>query len=315
LEVVNVSELKYSKNIVTDTKPYTPKEIEMQKEMMKKSPVKSTVRLMRLLWMDETMVPGASMYMECCWLWGGETTSGTMEEPHMHEDFDEVIGFIGTDKENPGELNGMMEMNIGDEIHYLTRSCLMHIPAGMKHCPLTFKKVTRPIFFFTLAPKGMYGRRREEGAKPAAPPRAAFVPPPKDASGSRYARYILTEPVNKGFPEIPVQPYAEVTRVVTMNNEISKGAMYADFVWIWKGSTTLIPQTQALDVDEMIGIAGTFDPDHPRELGGEVEMAIGDEKHKLDKSSLVFLPKGLKHGPLVFKNVEKPILLFTLRNK
>jgi hypothetical protein len=30
------------------------------------------------------------------------------------------------------------------------------VPTGMKHCPLVFKRVDRPIFHFTTGPSGLY---------------------------------------------------------------------------------------------------------------------------------------------------------------
>ncbi|OGO06531.1 MAG: hypothetical protein A2Y92_05815 [Chloroflexi bacterium RBG_13_57_8] len=179
---------KCAKYIVTDTREYTPEEVPKIQEMIKKSPVASTVKLFRLLWMDDRKVKGASLYMECIWLWEGKTTSGMTEEPHVH-DFDEVIGFIGSDENNPKELGARMEIILGDETHFLTKSCLVHIPAGLKHCPLTFREVNRPVFFFTLAPISRYGRRTE-GKKSVRPPGkkwTAFVPPPPNQAGKRYA--------------------------------------------------------------------------------------------------------------------------------
>jgi hypothetical protein len=113
--------LRYAKNIVTDTREYTPEEMARIEEMRKTSPIESTIEMMRLLWMDDEKVEGASLYMECVWLWGGVTTSGTTEEPHSH-DFDEVIGFISTDPDNPHELDARMEIILGDETHFLTKS-------------------------------------------------------------------------------------------------------------------------------------------------------------------------------------------------
>src|SRR4030042_1018672 len=184
----SMTALRYAKNIITGTREYTPQEIARIQEMMKKRPITATVKLLRLLWMDDTKVKGASFYMECIWLWEGKTTSGTTEEPHVH-DFDEVIGFISSDPENPKELDARMEIILGDETHFLTKSCLVHVPAGMKHCPLTFREVNPPVFFFTLAPISRYGRTSEnvksKQATASKPP--AFTPLPPDRKGSKYA--------------------------------------------------------------------------------------------------------------------------------
>ncbi len=315
-------ELKYAKNIVTDTREYTPEEIARMQEMMKEHPIESTIKLLRLLWMDDDKVKGSSFYMECIWLWEGKTTSGTTEEPHVH-DFDEVIGFISSDPDNPKELDARMEIILGDETHFLTKSCLVHVPAGMKHCPLTFREVNRPVFFFTLAPISRYGRT-SEGIKPpqtTAKKTPVFVPPPPDKSGSRYARYILTEPRPHApsspadRPPTPPRPTAKATQVVSLDGEVSPGGFYIDFVWIWSGNMTMSPQPHAHDFDEMIGIIGyPADRDNPRAVGGDVSVTLAGEKHDIEKSALIYVPRNLPHCPLDFKNITKPVLVFTLGN-
>src|SRR4030042_5745927 len=217
----SMTALRYAKNIITGTREYTPQEIARIQEMLKKSPITSTVKLLRLLWMDDTKVKGASFYMEVIWLWEGKTTSGTTEEPHVHA-FDEVIGFISSDPENPKELGARMEIILGDETHFLTKSCLVHVPAGMQHCPLTFREVNPPVFFFTLAPISRYGRKSDSMQDKDAPPVKipAFKAPQPDASGSRYGRYIITEPKRHGPPPdpskpMPPPPKAKTTQLVS----------------------------------------------------------------------------------------------------
>jgi hypothetical protein len=314
--------LLYSKNVVTDTREYTPQEIAQIQEMMKKSPITSTIKLLRLLWMDDSKVKGASFYMECIWLWEGVTTSGTTEEPHVH-DFDEVIGFISTDANHPRELDARMEIILGDETHYLTKSCLVHVPAGMKHCPLTFREVNRPVFFFTLAPISRYGRTAERTKPPqmTAIKKSTFALPPPDKSGRRYARYIITEPAPH-WPSNPAErrppppkPTAKTTHMVSLNSDVSPGAFYVDFVWIWSGDMTMAPQPHAHDFDEMVGLIG-YPPDreNPRAVGGDVSIMLADEKHRIKQSSLIFVPKGLQHCPIEFKNIKTPVLCFTIGN-
>jgi hypothetical protein len=303
----------YAKNIVTDTREYTPEELKMIEEMREKSPIQSTIEMMRLLWMDDSKVAGAQMYMECVWLWGGMTTSGTTEEPH-HHDFDEVIGFISTDPDHPKDLDARMEIILGDETHFLTKSCLVHVPAGMKHCPLTFREVKHPVFFFTLAPISRYGRTSLTENKQSAPPKlSSFIPPPPDSSGSRYARYVITEP--KPWPQTsPEKPRtAKTTQVVTLDSSISPGAFYADFVWIWSGTTDLAEKPHSHNFDEMIGIIGS-NRKYPRIVGGDVTIALGNETHTINQSSLIYIPKGLVHCPLQFTNVKEPVLCFSIGN-
>ena len=106
----------------------------------------------RILWMDENVVPGA-FHMNTAWYLKAATT--LEDKPHFHE-IDEIIGFFGSDSKNPYDLNGEIEMWLEDEKHILTRTCMLFVPAGMKHCPLILRRVDRPIFHFTTVPGGQY---------------------------------------------------------------------------------------------------------------------------------------------------------------
>jgi len=59
-------------------------------------------------------------------------------------------------------------------------------------------------------------------------------------------------------------------------------------------------------------ILGFFsaDPNSPDDLGAEVEMTMGEELERvvMTKSTLLFLPPGTIHCPMVFRNVVKPFI-------
>lgn len=63
--------------------------------------------------------------------------------------------------------------------------------------------------------------------------------------------------------------------------------------------------------DEIFLFFGT-DPDNPTDLGGEVEfwLGLGDdaEKYLITKPSCIYVPAGLVHAPIVFRNVRKPFI-------
>jgi hypothetical protein len=107
----------------------------------------------RVAFLDNEVLPGA-FYVECLWKWKASQEVYTTK-PHTH-DFDEVIAFFGTNPEDPFDLYGEVELWLDDEKLTITRSCLVFVPKGMKHCPLVFKRVDRPIFHFTTGPLKMY---------------------------------------------------------------------------------------------------------------------------------------------------------------
>ena len=54
------------------------------------------------------------------------------------------------------------------------------------------------------------------------------------------------------------------------------------------------------------------DPDHMDELPAEIEICLGEEREKYTIASpaSVYVPRGLIHCPLIFKRVDKPIVMF-----
>lgn len=157
-----MAELKYAKYIITDTKPMSPEALARMRERMKEkgiTPGESSVKSTRLLWLDDEVAKGA-FYMELLWLWEGKQAQ-SVEEPHVH-DFDEIIGFVGTNREDPHDLGGEVEIWLDDEKHILTKSCLVFIPKGLKHCPVLFTRIDSPICWFTIGNSSMYTKDLKE---------------------------------------------------------------------------------------------------------------------------------------------------------
>ena len=145
-----MSESRYGKYIVTeDLMPPEPEAMVRAMEDQAKEG-KILDRTMLLGIMDQ-IVPGCPMFVGCEILWGlpgGKPVS--IELPHSH-DFDEVIGFVGTDRDHPRDLQGEIELLIGGERHTLTKTCLIFVPKGLEHCPVTIKRISTPIVMFEAA--------------------------------------------------------------------------------------------------------------------------------------------------------------------
>lgn len=63
---------------------------------------------------------------------------------HKH-DYSKLLGFYGSDPENPFDLGGEIEFVLEDEKYTITQSCLIYVPKGINHS-MTIKRVDRPIF-------------------------------------------------------------------------------------------------------------------------------------------------------------------------
>ena len=67
------------------------------------------------------------------------------------------------------------------------------------------------------------------------------------------------------------------------------------------------------DFDEAIFFIGT-DPHHFDELGAEVEMSMGEEEEKyvFDVPTVIVVPKGMPHCPIVTKKIDRPYVCFVV---
>ena len=90
--------------------------------------------------------------------------------------------------------------------------------------------------------------------------------------------------------------------------KVSGAPFFTDCAWVWPKEDDIVMEgaSHSHDFDEIVTLFGT-NPDDPQDLGAEVEFWLGDEKHTLTKSCLIFVPKGQGHCPLIFRNVQRPI--------
>ncbi len=101
----------------------------------------------RILWIDGDVCPGA-FQMNTAWYFAPAPRDPIFAE-HTH-DYEELIGFFGSDPEDPYNLNGVIEFTFNGEAHRLTKSTLIFCPGGMSHNPMRILEVERPIFHFSV---------------------------------------------------------------------------------------------------------------------------------------------------------------------
>ena len=142
---------------------------------------------------------------------------------------------------------------------------------------------------------------------------------------SKYGKYIVTELKHPSSEPAWNPPVSEAGggksgRILYLDSQLVPGAFYMETVWVmprprlnateYEAVKKRSPGPHAHDYDEIIAFFGS-DPIHPHELGAEVELWLGDERHIINKTSLVFIPAGLRHAPLVFLQVDRPVFHYT----
>ncbi len=105
----------------------------------------------------------------------------------------------------------------------------------------------------------------------------------------------------------------QIPSMTFVSNRLAPGSnMYLEFGWIWDIPTPNPHINEhSHDFDEVLLHIGT-DMSNPQDLGAEIEISVEGEKVLIDKTCAFFFPKGVKHGPLVWKKVDRPHLEMAL---
>ena len=115
----------------------------------------------RILYLDSSVVPGA-FQMNMTWYTAApDFRPLPYHEEHTH-DFDEIVGFLGSDPSDKYDLGGVIEIGINGEMHRLTKSSIIFMPAGMKHLPLAILELHRPILHFSVSMNPVYYCKRTQ---------------------------------------------------------------------------------------------------------------------------------------------------------
>jgi hypothetical protein len=85
------------------------------------------------------------------------------EEITHHHEFDQYLVFLSGDPHNMLDLGGEVEFTLSEdgknlEKHVFTTFTTVYVKAGLYHCPLVFKKVTKPIIFYDFVTRLNYQR-------------------------------------------------------------------------------------------------------------------------------------------------------------
>jgi len=237
--------------------------------------------------MNSSFIEGC-MFGEVCWL----------VKPFSRNSFfkhhsDELLMFIGSDPGDPENLNADIELWIENDRLTFNTTSIVFVPAGAAHGRIEVKNLTKPVFHYTCHTNT---DRYEE------------IPALATAAKGTYANNRVEKyaPVDGKLPEAPP---GFLTRLLWIDGKKLAGAPYLEAVWFHTSNDTG-PEEHAHDFDEFLGFVGT-DVKEPEELGAQVTLFVGGEAVTVTKSCLVYVPRGVKHSPLLVPSLERPIIHFS----
>ena len=103
--------------------------------------------LRRVIYIDDRIIPG-SFYVEAVWVVGSVPK---VHPEHTHLDHDEILGFVGSNMDDPNNLGAEIDLVVDGKKMTITKTCFIHVPAGVKHGGLCFRKIDRPVFQIAMS--------------------------------------------------------------------------------------------------------------------------------------------------------------------
>lgn len=127
-------------------------------------------------------------------------------------------------------------------------------------------------------------------------------------------KYLVRRPLREvGLGDVGVLKGHQAPSMTYMSNSLVPGCnTYIEISWVYHLPD---PNPHIFEhshkYNEIVLHIGT-DPDHPEDLGGEMEIGFDGRPLVFDTTSALYVPKGLRHGPLAWHKVTRPHLEMTV---
>lgn len=243
--------------------------------------------------LDPVTVIDGDYFEGCIFNEAGWIKGQFSDEKLVRHETDELLLFAGSDVDDYRNLNAEIEIQIENDTLRLTKCCIVFVPAGAAHGNISVKSIEKPVYYYACQLAA--DTYKEEPAEPSAAA-GTFV----NNVVETYAPvgvHRTTEPTPTGKP------------LIWIDGSKIKGAPYMESMW-FTGLRDRGPDPHVHDFDEFLGFFGS-DPDNPDDLYGEMMFTVEDQEITFTKSSLVYVPRGVRHSPMFIKEINRPILHFS----
>jgi hypothetical protein len=109
-----------------------------------------------------------------------------------------------------------------------------------------------------------------------------------------------------------IVPGVKVTHLMSSDESKQKGFFYVDCCWLWGGAAKEpvgVPHKH--DFDHIIAMASGH-IDDPQDFAGEVTVWLDGNPEVIKKNSIIFIPAGMVHGPILFNKITRPTFFMVI---
>lgn len=232
----------------------------------------------------------------------------SIDEIRTHETHG-LLCFIGGNPENIRDLGAEVRLCLGNnnEEHIINDATVVSIPPGLKHGRIAVNKLFRPFILLRITNTLEYQKLVDAAVGEE---EAYSLKKLKEGSDvAKYGKYYWMNMV-RGPLYVDYEPGWTGTSIWAHHNEYKNGSTLGYHCIVTPYDVQF---THAHDFHEMLCFLSS-DPKNIRELGAEVSICLGDEmeKHTFNTPAIISIPPGLKHCPLLVKNITRPIIFLEI---
>jgi len=247
-----------------------------------------------LTYASDSQIPGLKYHAQIRWITG-------MPEPIPENkaivcDSDKIVLFWGNDYKDPENLGADIEFQLDGTVLQFISSSSIFIPGGVSHGPAIWKKYDKPHVEMTI----LINRGNLNGVTAADKvSELKHVPDPE--------KYIVRKPAYEVVAPTPTKNRMHPSMTFMSNDLVPNANAYLEFSWIWgmPDPDPHIMEHVHEDSNELVFHIGS-NPDVPEELGAEIEIYLDGKPIMIKRTSVLYAPKKISHGPLKWKNYTRP---------
>jgi hypothetical protein len=262
-----------------------------------------------MTYLSSSQIPGVKYYLELKWV--RKLPEPCADNIELVHDYDEIIIQWGADPVHPQTLGAEIEYSLGGQPIKIDTTSGIFIPKGVPHGPMIWKKPDRPHVQMVL--KLGVGENIKGTPADKSKPVPGFTE--LKNRGSDYEQYIIRSPMREAGAEF-LRGRTAPTMTYMSGAQVPGNKCYIEFGWTFdmplsQRAGSGMPVMLHRNFDEIVVHFGG-DPDHPEELGGEIEFCVDGQPLRFNTSTVLFVTKGLYHGPLACLKYEKPHIVMAI---
>lgn len=224
------------------------------------------------------------------------------EGSHIHN-YDELLFYFSMNPYNVMDLQSTVAVQLGDEEHVINESCVIVVPKGLPHLPFKTLRVDKPyqLFHVLLAPEYQIQV-------------VGHIP----VTGETKHKNLIKPFKSVGVRSLSHEGPGNAEQLVSFSSKNMEGVSlsftYGVYANAGKWTRKSGVKGHTHPYDQLLVFVGLDPRDPINYLGAEIEIDLGPEheRYTFDKPTVVIIPKGLVHTPIVTWWVDKPFAAFAI---